>query len=200
MGSEMCIRDRVSFFLGPVPYTMQNVGIVLVGLLLPPRNAVYSQLLYMFLIALGLPMASGFRGGLHILLGYTGGYIAGFPIASFLMSVFTRFYLRRKSIKLYSIGLRDFASLLCFSAIAVLPVYLLGFLVFTYYALLDSKLFLWASNIANIVGGSGNKILTLFIATVAVFAPQDLLMDHVVAISVAEMVTMYLENRGVVFE
>ncbi|MEM4871380.1 MAG: biotin transporter BioY, partial [Thermofilaceae archaeon] len=54
---------QVTFRLGPVPYTMQNAGVVLSGLLLPPRWALLSQLLYLALIATGLPLAAGLRGG-----------------------------------------------------------------------------------------------------------------------------------------
>ena len=31
------VLAQVSFRVGPVPYTMQNTGVILLGLLLPPR-------------------------------------------------------------------------------------------------------------------------------------------------------------------
>lgn len=193
------VMAQASFYLGPVPYTMQNVGIILSGLLLPPKYALFSQFLYILLIAVGMPVASGFRGGLHILFGPTGGYIAGFPMASFLMSMLSRFYLKRRGIRLSSIGFRDAVFLLLLSAVAVLPVYILGFAVFTWYALYNVNLFKWASNIASIVGVSGDRILVLFIATVAIFVPQDIFMDHVIAILVAKTLARYFESRGIVF-
>lgn len=193
------IMAQASFYLGPVPYTMQNVGIILSGLLLPPKYALFSQSLYILLIAVGLPVAAGFRGGLYVLIGPTGGYITGFPIASLLMSILSRFYLRRRSIRLSDIGFRDAVSLVLLSAVAVLPVYILGFAVFTWYVLSNANLFNWASKIASFVGVSGNKILVLFIATVAVFVPQDMLMDHVIAVAVAKALARYFEGRGIVF-
>ena len=193
------IMAQASFYLGPVPYTMQNVGIILSGLLLPPKYALFSQSLYILLIAVGLPVAAGFRGGLYVLIGPTGGYIAGFPIASLLMSVLSRLYLRMRGIRLGDIGFRDAVSLVLLSAVAVLPVYILGFAVFTWYALSNANLFNWASKIASIVGVSGSKILVLFIATVAVFVPQDILMDHVIAVIVAKALARYFEGRGIVF-
>jgi biotin transport system substrate-specific component len=79
------ILAQLSIRVGPVPYTMQNAGLILSGLLLPPGWALTSQLLYLAMIALGAPAAAGFRGGLGVLLGPTGGYLAGFPIASVLI-------------------------------------------------------------------------------------------------------------------
>lgn len=194
------VMAQASFYVGPVPYTMQNVGVILSGLLLPPKYAIFSQLLYILLIAIGMPVAAGFRGGLHVLIGYTGGYIAGFPIASLLMSVFSRLYLRRRGVRLSGISSKDFVALIVFSAIAALPIYILGFIVFTHYALSNARLFAWASNIASSVGVSGDKILVLFIASVAVFVPQDILMDHVIAVIVAKAIAKYFEDRGIVFE
>ncbi|MDK6028518.1 biotin transporter BioY [Ignisphaera sp. 4213-co] len=195
------ILAQASFFLGPIPYTMQNVGIILGGLLLPPKHALFSQLLYIVLIALGLPMASGFKGGLHVLLGYTGGYIAGFPIASFLMSIFTRAYLNLRKIKLYDVGVKDFIALLLLSVVAALPIYILGFIVFAYYALSNKNLFSWVIKVSNVIGFSSNdRILAIFLVSVAIFIPQDVLMDHVIAISTAKAISSYLKQRGVVIE
>jgi biotin transport system substrate-specific component len=81
------VLAQVSFRVGPVPYTMQNTGVILSGLLLPPRWALASELLYLLMIALGAPVAAGFRGGVSVFLGPTGGYLAGFPIAAFLMGL-----------------------------------------------------------------------------------------------------------------
>jgi biotin transporter BioY len=120
---------QVSFRVGPVPYTVQNVAVVLAGLLLPPRWAAASQLTYLLMVALGLPAASGFRGGVVVLVGYTGGYLAGFPVASALTSYLSRTYLRLTGRRLSTAGFRDVVVLLLLSAIAVAPVYLLGFAV-----------------------------------------------------------------------
>lgn len=186
--------------IGPVPYTMQNVGIVLAGLVLPPGYALLSQLLYLLLIAIGLPMGAGFRGGLHVILGFTGGYLAGFPISAALMSVLRRWYLRRRGTEMCKIGIRDSIVLLLLSGIAVIPTYVLGFLVFSYYALGNERLFAWASSAANMVGISGDKLAILFTASVLIFIPQDLLMDHVIAIGVAKGLARFLKSRGIEVE
>lgn len=191
---------QIVFYIGPVPYTMQNTAIILSGLLLPPVYALISQVIYLMLIALGLPMAAGFRGGIYVLLGYTGGYLVAFPIASILMSILRTSYLRRKGISMGDIGRKDFTVLLLLSVLAIVPVYILGFAVFTYYALGNEKLVKWALGMSRLFSVEANLLMVLFIASVAIFIPQDLLMDHVIAVAVAKAMAKLLESRGIVIE
>lgn len=61
-----------------VPFTMQTFGIFLVLRLLGGRRGTISILVYLFLGLTGLPVFSGFAGGIGALMGNTGGYLAGF--------------------------------------------------------------------------------------------------------------------------
>ena len=61
-----------------VPFTMQTFGIFITLLLLGGERGTLAILLYILLGAVGLPVFSGFRGGIASLLGTTGGYIVGF--------------------------------------------------------------------------------------------------------------------------
>jgi biotin transport system substrate-specific component len=195
------ILAQVSFHIGPIPYTMQNLGVMLSGLLLQPRYALASQLLYILLIALGLPLASGLRGGVAVLLGYTGGYIAMFPIASFLMSILTRAYLKSRSKTLVNLNRIDTAVLLGLSFISTLPVYLFGFLVFARYALENHSLYSWSINVSSFVHFYTNSKLTpLFIASVLVFIPQDLFVDNLLAIVLSKNIAKLIESRGLRIE
>lgn len=65
----------------PVPdigFTLQTFGVFLTLGLLGGKWGSVSVLLYLLLGAAGLPVFSGFRGGLGALLGVTGGYLWGF--------------------------------------------------------------------------------------------------------------------------
>lgn len=198
MTALTAVLAQIRFSLGPIPYTMQNMGVIMAGLLLPPKYAAVSMGLYLLLIALGLPLASGFAGGLAIILGFTGGYLVGFVLASPIMSFLSRAYLRKRNIDLAEVGRRDVAVLMLISLIAALPIYALGFLVFSLYAIPSSKIFSWAANVSSRVGlGGGSEITVLFAASVLVFIPQDLLMDHLLAILSAKAVAKVLKARGV---
>jgi biotin transport system substrate-specific component len=73
----------------PVPFTLQLIGVFLIGLLLPPFEAALAIAVYLFLGALGLPVfAKG--GGLAYILGPTGGFLYGFLIASPVVSLIYR--------------------------------------------------------------------------------------------------------------
>ena len=61
-----------------IPFTMQTFGVCAVSGLLGRRRGTFAVLVYIMLGAFGLPVFSGFRGGVGILLGVTGGYISGF--------------------------------------------------------------------------------------------------------------------------
>ena len=61
-----------------VPFTMQTFAVFAAALVLGGRRGLYAVIVYLLLGAVGLPVFSGFRGGIGVLLGTTGGYIIGF--------------------------------------------------------------------------------------------------------------------------
>ena len=65
-----------------VPFTLQSFAVCLLAALLGWKRGVLAVLVYMLLGAAGLPVFSGFRGGIAVLLGMTGGYIAGFLLTA----------------------------------------------------------------------------------------------------------------------
>jgi len=67
----------------PVPITLQTITVLLSGLFLGSRFAMLSQIEYVLLGMMGLPVFAGFKTGVFSLLGPTGGYILGFIFAAF---------------------------------------------------------------------------------------------------------------------
>ena len=72
----------------PVPFTLQTLGIFLAAFLLGKRNGTICVLCYLLLGAVGVPVFSGFRGGLSALFGPTGGFILSFPLLCFISAFF----------------------------------------------------------------------------------------------------------------
>jgi biotin transport system substrate-specific component len=66
----------------PVPFTLQVLAVILSGLLLGPRYGALAQAIYVLVGAVGVPVFAGFRGGLGVLVGPTGGYLLAYPIAA----------------------------------------------------------------------------------------------------------------------
>ncbi len=69
----------------PVPVTLQTFFVLLSGALLGKRPGFASQALYLALGAAGLPVFQGYSFGIQHLFGPTGGYLAGFLAAGFLV-------------------------------------------------------------------------------------------------------------------
>ena len=65
-----------------VPITAQSLGIMLCGTVLGARRGALAVLLFLFLVALGLPLLAGGRGGLGVFVSPSVGYLIGFPIAA----------------------------------------------------------------------------------------------------------------------
>jgi biotin transport system substrate-specific component len=68
-----------------VPFTLQTFAVFLTAGLLGGKRGTLTVLVYILLGAIGLPVFSGFTGGLGHLLGPTGGYIIGFIFSALVM-------------------------------------------------------------------------------------------------------------------
>jgi biotin transport system substrate-specific component len=65
-----------------VPFTLQVLAVCLAGMLLPPRWAAASQIVYVLLGAIGLPVFAGGGAGVGVLVSVTGGFLWGYPFAA----------------------------------------------------------------------------------------------------------------------
>ena len=75
--------------VGPVPITAQTLGVMLAGSVLGARRGFLSQLLFLALVAVGLPVLPGGGGGLAVFAGPTAGYLISWPIAAFVIGLLT---------------------------------------------------------------------------------------------------------------
>ncbi len=67
-----------------VPITAQSLGIMLCGTVLGARRGALAVLLFLLLVAVGLPLLAGGRGGLGVFVGPSAGFLIGFPVAAFV--------------------------------------------------------------------------------------------------------------------
>ncbi|MEI2388034.1 biotin transporter BioY [Breoghania sp. JC706] len=70
-----------------VPVTAQSLGPMLAGAILGARRGALALLLFVALVAVGLPLLSGGRGGLGVFFGPSGGYIVGWVAAAFVIGL-----------------------------------------------------------------------------------------------------------------
>jgi biotin transport system substrate-specific component len=67
----------------PVPITAQTLGVMLSGSILGAKRGGLALVVFVLLVAIGMPVLSGGRGGIGIFLGPSGGFVVAFPIAAF---------------------------------------------------------------------------------------------------------------------
>ncbi len=76
---------RIPLFFTPVPITLQTFFVLLAGAMLGRRWGAASQIIYLLLGATGLPVFQGYGAGIAHILGPTGGYLAGFMCAAYIV-------------------------------------------------------------------------------------------------------------------
>ena len=71
------LPGSVHVFGNAVPITLQTLGVMLAGSILGWKRAALSVLVLLVLVAAGLPLLSGGRGGLAVFYGPSAGYLVG---------------------------------------------------------------------------------------------------------------------------
>jgi biotin transport system substrate-specific component len=80
-----CARVAIPLPFTPVPLTVQNFGVLLVGLLLGSRRGFAALALYLAEGAMGMPVFSPMGpGGIAQLMGATGGFLLAYPLVAWL--------------------------------------------------------------------------------------------------------------------
>ncbi|WP_085529734.1 biotin transporter BioY [Kocuria massiliensis] len=67
---------------GLVPITAQTLGVMLAGAILGPWRGAASMALFLILVAIGLPLLSGGRGGLGAFVGPSAGYLVSWILGA----------------------------------------------------------------------------------------------------------------------
>ena len=71
----------------PVPISFGLVAVYISGILLKPKHALYSQICYLILGMMGVPVFGGFKGGIGVLFGPTGGYLIVYPLMAWIVAM-----------------------------------------------------------------------------------------------------------------
>jgi biotin transport system substrate-specific component len=68
-----------------VPVTAQSLGVMLAGAILGARRGALSLVLLLTLVAVGLPLLAGGRGGLGVFAGPSVGFLVGWSVAAYVV-------------------------------------------------------------------------------------------------------------------
>lgn len=80
----ICIAGPMTIAAGPIPLSLATFAVYLAGAILGKKYGTLAAALYLLIGIIGVPVFSGFSGGLQKLAGVTGGYLIGYlPCAFF---------------------------------------------------------------------------------------------------------------------
>ncbi|MCB0280759.1 MAG: biotin transporter BioY [Calditrichaeota bacterium] len=85
----LIVSSKISIELSfsPVPITLQSFAILLIALLFDRTQGLIIILTYLLLGIIGIPVFAGDKSGLEVLIGPTGGFLIGFIVVIYLLSL-----------------------------------------------------------------------------------------------------------------
>lgn len=86
----MSVLAQIAIPLQPVPLTFGTLGVILTATIIPVKLSVAVMITYMLLGAVGVPVFTQFMGGVHVLIGPTGGYIFGYIFMALVTGMLLR--------------------------------------------------------------------------------------------------------------
>ncbi len=94
----LCIMGPLAIAVpvSPVPISLATLAIYFAVYVLGMKRGVISCLLYLLMGTIGLPIFSGFSGGIGKLLGPTGGYLTGYLVLALIAGIFIEKWQRNR--------------------------------------------------------------------------------------------------------
>ena len=92
LAAVLCVLAPWSVAIGPIPLTLALFAVYLAGAVAGVWDGVCAVLLYLFMGAVGLPVFSGFAGGVQKLVGMTGGYLWGYVPCVLIVSLTIHYF------------------------------------------------------------------------------------------------------------
>lgn len=88
MAALICVAAPFTIPVGAVPLSLGTFAVYIAGGVLGRKRAAAAVVVYILIGAVGMPVFTGFCGGLAKLLGVTGGYIIGYIPCAMLSGLF----------------------------------------------------------------------------------------------------------------
>jgi len=85
----ICVVAPISVPIGPVPISLATFAVMLAGFTLGPSAGPAAVLIYLLLGSVGVPVFAGWKGGLGVIAGPTGGYLAGYALLALACGFYT---------------------------------------------------------------------------------------------------------------
>ena len=147
-----------------VPITLQTLAVMLTGIILGPTRAAAAVGLFLAAGLAGLPVFSGFSGGLGVLAGPSAGYLLSFLPAAFVVGLLSRLVLRHTRRARY---LLLFAAAMATSFLVIHPLGIAGLMLnakLDFSAALAVDMAFWPGDVLKnlLAAAVGVSVLTAF--------------------------------------
>lgn len=118
------VLSQVVIPLSFVPISLGTFAVYSCALFLTPKEAMFSQLLYLILGLIGLPVFSNFNSGIVYFVSFTGGFLFSYPFVAYVCAIFRKLSVDKKNDLFFVLGI----------IIATVICYIFGVLWFSYIA------------------------------------------------------------------
>ena len=89
MAALICVAGPLSIAIGPIPLSLASFAVYLAGAILGWKRGSVAVALYLLIGLVGVPVFSGFSGGVQKLVGVTGGYLVGYLPCALITGLFS---------------------------------------------------------------------------------------------------------------
>lgn len=127
-----CILSMISIPIQPIPITMATVAVYFSGVIMGPKYGTISQLVYLFLVLVGLPFTSKLIGGASVFVGPTAGFLLGYLPMTLVIGLIY-YYFKKK----YDSSSAKRIGLILSMFVGTLVCYLFGLIWYMIYSLVD---------------------------------------------------------------
>lgn len=158
----------ISIPIGEVPISMQSLFVILAGLILGPKLGALSQIVYIVLGLIGVPIFANFTGGLQSIMKPSFGFIIGFVFAAYVVGKITEKNKGRKNIWIAAF-------------VGTIVIYLFG-LPYMYYML-------------NIIMAKGLSFATIMKIGCLIFLPGDIIKAVVSSLVATQTLPILSKSR-----
>ena len=83
--TAVCSIISIPLPFTPVPLNLAMLAVFMSGAILGPKFGPLSQIVFLLMGAIGIPVFANFKAGVGVLIGPTGGYLAGYVAAALLI-------------------------------------------------------------------------------------------------------------------
>lgn len=113
MAALLCVTGPLTIPIpfSPVPISVANFIIYICTIIIGLKKGTMSVLIYYLIGAVGLPVFSGFTGGLSKFVGPTGGYLIGFLFMALSTGIFVNKF--KGKVYMYAVGM-IIGTLICY--------------------------------------------------------------------------------------